>query len=235
MTTEHVTDLLHDYLDGSLSPAVAATVTQHLGSCPSCATTINELRSVQRSLALWPAPAARAGALERMLKVAVSTPLPSTSWWRRPTWNLAGVSAAAALMLTVGFGLGLRTAHRGLAGPQIMLAAQPVELGREVKTVALMFRASDNLPGANISVWLPDGVQIAGRPDVRHLDWQTDLNRGPNLLELPLVATGPRGGTLLVHLSQGSLVRELEVPITVRLPKAPAASYGGQQNSSALT
>lgn len=235
MTSEHVTDLLHDYLDGSLSPTVAAMVARHFESCPSCANEISELRIVQRSLVLWPAPAARTGALERMLKVAVGMPPPSVSWWRRPTWTLAGVSAAAALMLTVGFGLGLRAAHRDTKGPEIMLAAQPVELGPEVKTVALMFRASDKLSGATISVWLPDDVQIPGRPDVRHLDWQTDLNRGPNLLELPLIATGPRGGTLLVHLSQGSLVRALEVPITIRAPKAPAASYEGQRNSSALT
>jgi hypothetical protein len=138
------------------------------------------------------------------------------------------------LLLMLGFGLGLRTVHRELPGPQIMLAAQPVELSPEGQTVGLMFRASERLQSASISVWLPDDVQIAGRPNVRQLSWQTDLKRGPNLLELPLLATGPRSGILLVHLSQGSLVRTLEVPITIRLPKVPAASYESQRDASAL-
>ena len=51
-----------------------------------------------------------------------------------------------------------------------------------------MFRTTDALHDASISVWLPDDVQIAGRPHVRHLSWHTDLKAGPNLLELPLQA-----------------------------------------------
>jgi hypothetical protein len=234
MKSEHVTDLLHDYVDGSLSPGSASKVTLHFESCPSCSKAFNELRALRRSLSLWPAPSPRTGVLERMLNVAVRTPVASVPWWRRRIWNRAGLSAAAFLLLMLGFGLGLRTVHRELPGPQIMLAAQPVELSPEGQTVGLIFRASDVLQNASISVWLPDDVRIAGRPNVRHLSWQTDLKRGPNLLELPLFATGPRGGTLLVHLSRGSFVRTLEVPITIRLPKVPAASYESQRNSSAL-
>ena len=234
MNSEHVSGLLHDYLDGSLSPAAAVAVMRHCESCPSCLNSLGELRALKRSLSQWPAPPARAGVLERMLNVAVRTPVARAPWWRAPIWNWAGLSAASAVLLMLGFGLGLRTAHRDQPGPQIVLAAQPVELGPEEHTVALMFRASTIVQNARISVWLPDGVQIAGRPDARQLSWQTDLKPGPNLLELPLLATGSHGGTLLVHLSQGSLVRALEVPITIRSLKIPPAASGLQRDPSAL-
>jgi hypothetical protein len=134
-----------------------------------------------------------------------------------------GLAAAAVLLLAVGFGLGLGiAAHNPLdAGRQVMLAAQPIQLGPTGERVGLMFRTADALPDASISVWLPDDVQIAGRPHVRYLSWHTDLKPGPNLLELPLQATGSYGGTLIVRLSQGSLVKTLEVPIAVRLSKGP--------------
>lgn len=235
MKSEHVTELLHDYLDGSLPPSSAAAISRHLDSCPSCQETQNQLRTVQRSLSVWPAPSPRQGVFERMLKVAVLTQAAPAPWWRGPMWSRAGLSGAAVLTLMLGFWLGVRSGHRDLPGPQIMLAAAPIELGPERQSVTLMFRASDTLHSASISVWLPDDVQIAGRPNVTHLSWTTDLKRGPNLLELPLLATGPRGGTLLVHLAQGTLVRTLEVPITIRLPKSPAAAVESQRAPPALS
>lgn len=235
MRIEHVSDLLHDYLDGALSPADAEAVTRHLESCVQCSSEFSELQVLTQSLAHWPALSPRAGVLERMLRTATHTAVAPKRWWRGPISRRAGLSAAAVLLLAVGFGLGLQTAHRNPAGPQIVLAAQPVELGPNVQTVGLMFRASDMVQDARISVWLPDDVQIAGRPKVHHLSWRTDLKRGPNLLELPLLATGPHNGSLLVRLSQGSLVRTLEVPIAIRPPKKRAAATEPRRDRSALT
>ena len=221
MNSEHVTGLLHDCLDGSLSPVAAAAVMRHCESCPSCLDSFGKLRALKRSLSQWPVPPARTGVLERVLNVAVRTPLARAPWWRAPIWNWAGLSAAAAVILVLGFGLGLRTAHRDLPGPQIVLAAQPVELGPGGHTVALMFRASAIVQNASISVWLPDGVQIAGRPNARQLSWQTDLKPGPNLLELPLLATGAAGGTLSDRMVIGTSSARTNVPCDRRTSSVP--------------
>ena len=42
---------------------------------------------------------------------------------------------------------------------------------------------------------LPEGVEIDGRR-ARHLSWRVDLNRGDNLLKLPLVARIPGNGVV---------------------------------------
>jgi hypothetical protein len=235
MSSEHVTRQLDDYLEAALSPAAAGVVTRHLERCAACRAELDELRTLRQLLARLPAPPPRPAALERMLKIAVRAPAPPVPLWRRPLWLRAGLAAAAVLLLAVGFTLGVHIASHEPLGPQVLLAAQPVQLGPTVQRVGLMFRATDSLPDASISVWLPDDVQIAGRPNVRHLSWRTDLKPGANLLELPLLATGTHDGTLIVRLSQGALVKTLEVPIAVRRPKDPGAASVSVHDAQALS
>jgi hypothetical protein len=227
MNCEDVARLLDGYIDADLAPPTAGVVEEHLERCAACRAQLDEQRTLRQLLAGLPAPSPRPGVLERMLKTAVAAPAPAARAWQRPIWFRAGLAAAAVVLLAVGFTLGMHMAGLKAPGVEIVATAQPVQLGPTVQRVALMFRASDSLPDASISVSLPDGVQIAGRPNVRYLSWRTDLKPGANLLELPLLATGtqtgPHSGTLVVRLSQGSLVRRLEVPIALQ-PKNPRAT-----------
>jgi hypothetical protein len=226
---------LDDYLDDTLSPAEAAGMHRHLEECPACAAELRERSALRRELARLPAPAAEPEVLERLLARAVKTPMPPAP--RQDVWHRVGLATAAVLLLAVVFGLGLKIAADKPfdAGPQVVLAAQPIQLGPTGERVGLMFRTTDALHDASISVWLPDDVQIAGRPQVRHLSWHTDLKAGPNLLELPLQATGSHGGTLVVRLSQGSLVKTLEIPIAVQPSKGPETGLRTGRETQALT
>jgi anti-sigma factor RsiW len=232
MKSEHVTELLDDYLQAGLSTESSREVQAHLAMCSRCRIELAELQALKRLLAGLPTPAPRRGVFERMLNNAVEAPAPER-FWRRAARYPAGLAAAAAMLFAVGFLLGTRVTGRHTDGAQVVLAAQPVELGPTVQRVGLMFRTSDSLRDASITVWLPDDVQIAGRPNVRQLSWHTDLKAGANLLELPLLATGTRNGILLVRLSQGSLVRTLEVPIAVQRKASPATIV--PSHSPALT
>ncbi len=229
---------LDDYLCDAVPLAEAITVRRHLEGCPTCAAELHELSMLRNELARLPAPAPGPEVLERLLAAAVQTPIPTAPLdYRRAEWHRVGFATAAALLLGVGFGLGLKVAgHKPYdAGPQVVLAAQPIQVGPTAEPVGLMFRTADALPDASISVWLPDDVQIAGRPNVRHLSWHTDLKAGPNLLELPLQSVGPHGGTLVVRLSQGSLVKTLEIPIAVRPSKGPETGSLYERGTQNLT
>ncbi len=218
---------LDDYLDGTLSSVEVVRVRQHLEACRGCAADLRELSALRSELARLPAPAPVPENLERLLARAVSaSSAPERVLYRQPMWPRVGLATAAVLLLAVGFGLGVKIAgNKPLAGgPQVMLAAQPIQLGPAAERVGLMFRTADALHDASISVWLPEDVQIVGRPHVRHLSWHTDLKPGPNLLELPLQATGSHSGMLVVRLSQGSLEKTLEIPIVIRPAKAPGTA-----------
>jgi len=225
MNCDNIIKHIEDYSDAALSPVETLAVRRHLEECPACAARARELLALKKALALLPAPDPGPDVLERLLTTAVQTAVPPanrTSGWS--PWQRAGLATAAGLLLALVFFSGVKVGSRGQADAPapIVMTAAPIRVGPAAGTVRLMFRTAEALPGASISVWLPDDVQIAGRPAVRYVTWQTDLKAGPNLLELPLQSTGPNGGMLVVRLAQGSLVRTLEVPVAVRSYKDPA-------------
>jgi anti-sigma factor RsiW len=225
MNCDNIINHIDDYSDAALSPVEALSVRRHLEECPACAARLREIAALKKALASLPAPVPEPDVLERLLTAAVQTAAPPANRdYRWSTWQRAGLATAAGLLLAIVFFVGVKVGNRSQADApaQIAMTAAPIEVGPAAGTVGLMFRTAEALPGASISVWLPDDVQIAGRPDVRYVTWHTDLKAGPNLLELPLQSTGPNGGMLVVRLSQGSLVRTLEVPVAVRSSKGPA-------------
>lgn len=227
MNCDNIIKHIEDYVDATLSPVETLSVRRHLEECTACALRVRELQALKKALASLPAPDPAPDVLERLLATAVKTaaPAPAANRSSRWTaWQRAGLAAAASLLLAIVFFSGVKVGSRSQtdAATQLVMTAPPIQVGPSAENVGLMFRTAEALPGASISVWLPDDVQIAGRPDVRYVTWQTDLKAGPNLLELPLQSTGPNGGMLVVRLSQGSLVKMLEVPVAVRSSKNPA-------------
>ena len=233
MKCEHTTAWLEDYLDRVLPAPERQELEQHLHTCVRCRDDLGQRRALRLHLADLPVPQPAPGALESMLRAAVrSAPAPRPRW-QHAGWFGPALATAAVLLLGLGVRLGMELSVVKAEGPEVVLTTQPVQLGTSVQRVALLFSATNAVRDADISMWLPDDVQIEGRPHLRHFSWHTDLKQGPNLLELPLLATGTRSGTLVVQLSGGSLVRRLEVPITVRVAKDPGAVLNATRSASA--
>jgi hypothetical protein len=118
-----------------------------------------------------------------------------------PAW--LGGALAASLLLATGMWFGRQSL------PEVMAVSdQPVRL---------VFRSEDALAGVTIELNLPEGVELSGYPGQRHLVWQSDIQAGPNLLELPVQVHG-RGGVLTATLNLGSERREFSVRV---VPAAP--------------
>lgn len=236
MKCKQIVEQLEDYLDASLPASERQELQRHFMLCVRCRRELEQRRALRVQLEDLPVPLPAPGALESMLRAAVrSAPAPASAprrRWQQPRW-LGAALAAGVLLLAVGLRVGMELPGVRSEGTEVLLTAQPVQLGASVQRVALVFRAKNAIPDADISMWLPDDVEIEGRPQVRHISWHTDLKPGPNLLELPLLATGTHSGTLVVQLSGGSLVRRLAVPITVRPPKDPGAVLRSPPDTSA--
>ncbi|HEV7135725.1 MAG TPA: zf-HC2 domain-containing protein [Steroidobacteraceae bacterium] len=225
---------LDDRIAGDLPPGAAAELDEHLEGCAQCRAALEELRLLKRALADLPAPRPGPDVLERMLQAATRSAPPARRSRAWPGWRV-GLATAAVLLLAIGFILGRRFATYRAPAPQIVLLARPITVGPSVTDITLVFRASDAVRKANISLKLPDDVQIAGRPNVRRLNWRADLKSGANLLQLPLQATGAYdGGTLVVRLSQGSLVKTLEIPVAVRQAPNTGAVRTPQRSTQAI-
>jgi len=232
MTCEPATARFEDYLDAALPAIERQELDGHLGTCARCRSQLNRLQALRSMLAELPAPPAASGALDSILRAAVRPAAVSRRRWQDPRWFAPGLATAAVLLIALGIRLGMDLPGAKPAGLDVVLVAPPVQLDGTVQHVALLFRATAAVHDADISLWLPQDVQIAGRPHLRHISWQIDLKPGPNVLELPLIATGSHSGTLVVQIAGGSLLRRLDVPISVRTPQGPGSASRAAPDAS---
>jgi hypothetical protein len=70
----------------------------------------------------------------------------------------------------------------------------------ETRELNIAIESGYALPGARVSITLPDGVQLAGYGNRRELSWTDDLAAGVNKLTLPLIALGEPAGYVVVKL-----------------------------------
>jgi hypothetical protein len=161
----------------------------------------------QRLRAL-PVPAASPGFAGRVLGAV-----------RRAQVRARAPVAGAALAASLALGVGITT-WLGHA-PQAPVEQPPADpyavmvVQGKVSPVRLMFRSPRALEGVTIHLQLPQGVELAGRPGRSELQWQTSLQAGGNLLELPVIVQGGEGGVLTASLGHGQDRRQFAVLVKV--------------------
>lgn len=101
-----IEDRLSAYLDGELSARDRAEVEEHLRACRRCGSTLEDLRSVIRSVRSVPAPAVPAGLQDRLLdRVAAEEP-PAAARPNPPWLRLAAAGIAACFLIVLALHLG---------------------------------------------------------------------------------------------------------------------------------
>ena len=187
---------LEEQIDGSAEPLAEAALAEHLRGCEDCSMEREAMRALQAQLAALPLAPARAGFADRVLAAAhaaqpaARAPVRS----RVPAWM--GGALAASLLLATGMWFGRQSL------PEVMGVAD--------QRVRLVFRSEDALAGVTIEIDLPEGVELDGYPGQRQLVWQSDIQAGPNLLELPVQVHGS-GGVLTATINHGSERRQFAV------------------------
>ena len=127
---------------------------------------------------------------------------------RASPWRFA---MAAALALGVGLGLWLDPGQGQAVTPVTVAVASGA-----VSPVRLVFRSPRALAGVTVSLRLPEGVELAGRDGRREWRWQTDLDRGGNVLELPVIVRAGEGGLITADVSYGQDRRQFAVLVRTR-------------------
>ena len=113
-------------------------------------------------------------------------------------WHGMGIGAAVAASLVMAFMIAFEAPSPEVGSasdvPQFVIALN------EPRNVNIAIDAGRELRGATVSVFLAGGVELAGFGNKREISWTTDLEKGVNQLQLPVVATDLHGGSLVVRL-----------------------------------
>ena len=179
-------------------------------------------QSLRQALRQLPTPEPRAGFVERALARAaaqsreeqtVSSAARLRNFAMRwETWAGAALGGAFAAALT--FVL-LRTVDLPAVSPQPQLALTL----HEARNVDVLIDSERALKGATIRVVASGSIALDGFEDESHVDWQADLERGSNLLSLPVVARAAGKGRLVAVIEYEGRTQRVAVELTVLDPK----------------
>ena len=175
---------------------------------------------LRQALRRMPLPEPRPGFVERALANATTAdrkfaaPQPgklrhlATRW---ETWvgaALGGAVAAALTMLLL-----LRPFDQSTGGSGgITLALH------ETRDIEVLIDSERSLDDASIRIVATGSVMLDGFEDDHEIDWRTRLERGSNLLSLPVVARSAGKGQLVAVIEHGGRTRRVIINLTVRDP-----------------
>lgn len=184
---------LDDYLDHELSPAETEDINRHLEQCLTCERRICRARKVLSGLRQVPVPEADSGFGRRQFdRLYAHDESMRQRGLRNPFgWPMAAAAAAVVVTLAVGGLLVPWSGNDNADAPQVVTLHTDQE--KEVRFAIRSERALDNV---RLTVNIPENMELTGFPGQRKVSWTTQLNKGVNMLRLPIRASGPGRATL---------------------------------------
>ena len=177
---------LDTFLSAELAGPERDAFLAHAAHCRACRGELEAARELQAGLRELPVAPPTPDFAERVLRRARQAHEAPT----RPRGFLAGFGTALAAGLALWAVVGLFPVSQQQVGtpagsvPEVTIALD------QTSQVNLVFQAAREVADAKIAIELPENIMLAGYPDRRRLEWRTHLNKGSNLLRLPLVAIG---------------------------------------------
>ncbi len=166
----------------------------HLAQCSECENAVRGTEALQPVRAL-PAEAPSTGLFEKIRQRTIAAhqqPKHRHQFWLGA--GFGGAVAAALVLAVVTLGIFQNPVPEQVATAQFAISMD------ETRELHIAIESGHALPGARLSIILPDGVQLAGYGNRRELSWTDDLAAGVNKLTLPLIALGEPGGYVVVKL-----------------------------------
>lgn len=165
--------------------------------------------TLRRALRRIPAPEPRPGFIDRALaRASGEAPQPRSrlahlvSRWE--TWTGALLGGAVATLLTF---MLLRPMEPHPPGITLAL--------NEMRDIDVLIDSERALEDATIRIVASGSVALDGFDNEREIDWQTHLDKGSNMLSLPVVARSKGAGQLVAVIEHGGRTRRVTVNLTV--------------------
>jgi hypothetical protein len=196
---------LRPWLRGELTDGEASAVQEHVAGCYACARVVENESAIAgalREVASIPEPSE---GFERRVLAAATGQSPAAKTRSSLSMPVAGGAIAAALALGVALGIGLQPGNPGRSVDSAVVDAGQVQRtpASNLQTVRFAFNSAKALDNVTLTVELPPHVEMADYPGYQKLSWNLSLDRGENIVQLPLNVLFPGDGELVARLDDG--------------------------------
>ena len=181
---------------------------EHVAGCEECRDVLRGIEALRELQHLETAKPPEAFFSEVVRSVTAGTDAQKPGFWHGIG---VGGAVAAALLMALMASLELRSPEP-LSAP---ITPEFIIVMDEARDVNIAIDVGHDLEGATVSVFVSGGVELAGFGDRREISWSTDLEQGVNQLRLPVVATDPDGGSLLVRLDHDGVHKVFLVDLKI--------------------
>lgn len=169
--------------------------------------------TLRRALKRLPAPEPRPDFVDRAFAKATREPAQRRSGLaylagRWETWIGAALGGAVATVLTL---MLLRPMDQPVPEPMgITLALN------EARAIDVLIDSERELDDATIRIVATGSVTLDGFDNEHEIGWRADLERGSNVLSLPVVARSTGPGQLVAVIEHDGRTRRMTINLTVR-------------------
>ena len=203
---------IDDYLDRTMPSEKKISFEQHVLGCEECAGRLKQARNILTELQSFSVPQPSAN-FEKRVFSEVRRQYKSESHWFDGFNFATGFATAAVASLAIWF-------VSSMYLPTTLLDEQPQMISLAMnhsQTVRLMFESDIDIQRASLSIHLPNNMELEGYPGRHSLAWSTNLQKGQNILALPIIAVEQGQGELFAQLSYGDTVKTFSVTLKTSL------------------
>ena len=189
------------FLDKQLVSEDLQAFEQHVSDCPECTGNLATAESILSGLQKLPVPQPSANFKQRVFsKVRTQH---KDEHQHHPGFSFStGFATAAIASLAIWLVTSVYIPDTLVEQPQTISISM-----NEAQIVRLVFDSQADIQQVNLSIDLPDNMQLDGYPGLSELSWQASLQKGQNVLALPIMATGYGQGELLAQVNYGDKVK----------------------------
>lgn len=200
---------IDNYLDLSLTSFESKSFEDHIKNCDSCQQKVDHALNLQKALINLPIENTDDNFEQRLLD-NVHTHYKSSN-----NHFTSGFITAMAASLAIWFAVSL------FQPDSISQDTNSVNLTLHTpRDIMLKFDAPEKLDLVTLSIELPDHVELSGYPGRKTISWETKLNKGNNILTLPVKALVNGQGEMITFLKYGNKSKRFRIILNANMKGA---------------
>lgn len=212
MNCNQVDNLLQDYIDGDLPEAQLKAMAEHHQTCSACENSYHKAVQIRALLQTMPVPPASEGFVDRVLNQAQRG-----SGYQKPALYKAFAGAIAA-----GFAIWFITASTLLSVPTNTQDSTnniyKVTVSNEVKTIKVAIESKYKLTDVQMSIELSPNLELAGFGSRTSINWSTQLKKGINLIQLPILGLAAGNGEIITRIQMNGKEKIMYIKTNYQTP-----------------